>query len=149
MATLDEAVALRESGIKENIILLGLSPDIYSDIVVDYDIISVVNSLQNAKALSVSAAKAGKTASAFIAIDTGMGRIGYLTSDDTAISDIKRISQLPNFRVSGLFSHMATADSSDKTYSCYQETNYNMFYAKLKLIGSRNLEPSDDDSSVG
>ena len=42
IATLQEAITLREAGAKEEIIMLGLTPDMYADVVVDYDITPVV-----------------------------------------------------------------------------------------------------------
>lgn len=136
IATLQEAITLREAGAKEDIIMLGLTPDMYADTIVDYDITPVVCDSSNAKAISDAAAAKGKTVSGLIAVDTGMGRIGYL-ADDTAyaIEDVKKIEALPNFKIKGLFSHMATADAADKTYSKEQETKYNAFYEALTKAG--------------
>lgn len=136
IATLQEAITLREAGAKEEIIMLGLTPDMYADTIVDYDITPVVCDSANAKAISDAAAAKGKTVSGLIAVDTGMGRIGYL-ADDTAyaIEDVKKIEALPNFKIKGLFSHMATADAADKTYSKEQETKYNAFYEALTKAG--------------
>ena len=111
--------------------MLGLVPDIYTDVVINYNITPIVSRLQNAEALSASASKVDKTVSAFIAIDTGMGRIGYLSWDKNAVSEIKEISQLSNFKIVGLFSHMATADSADKAFSHQQEQRFNEFYNRL------------------
>lgn len=136
IATLQEAITLREAGAKEEIIMLGLTPDMYADTIVDYDITPVVCDSANARAISDAAAAKGKTVSGLIAVDTGMGRIGYL-ADDTAyaIEDVKKIEALPNFKIKGLFSHMATADAADKTYSKEQETKYNAFYEALTKAG--------------
>ena len=134
IATLQEAITLREAGAKEEIIMLGLTPDMYADTIVDYDITPVVCDSANARAISDAAAAKGKTVSGLIAVDTGMGRIGYL-ADDTAyaIEDVKKIEALSNFKIKGLFSHMATAD--DKTYSKEQEAKYNAFYEALTKAG--------------
>ena len=127
IATLQEAITLREAGAKEEIIILGLTPDMYADTIVNYDITPVVCDSANAKAFSDAAAKAGKTVSGLIAVDTGMGRIGYLADElDYAVEDVKKIAALPNFKIKGMFSHMATADAFDKTYSHQQEAKYNM-----------------------
>ncbi len=136
IATLQEAITLREAGAKEEIIMLGLTPDMYADTIVDYDITPVVCDSANARAISDAAAAKGKTVSGLIAVDTGMGRIGYL-ADDTAyaIEDVKKIEALPNFKIKGLFSHMATADAADKTYSKEQEAKYNSFYEALTKAG--------------
>ena len=136
IATLQEAIALRESGAKEEIIMLGLTPDLYADTVVDYDITPVVCSSDNARAISDAAVQKGKVVSGLIAVDTGMGRIGYLADDlNFAAEDIKKIAALPAFRIKGMFSHMATADAYDKTYSHQQEEKYLRFYEAMKAAG--------------
>lgn len=135
VATLQEAITLRESGMTEQIIVFSLTPDIYSDVIVKYRLTPVVCSLENAAYISKTAAAAGKTVSGFIATDTGMGRIGYLTWDENAVSEIKAISQLSNFKIAGLLSHMATADITDKTFSHQQEALFNEFCGRLTAAG--------------
>ncbi|MBF0979977.1 MAG: alanine racemase [Clostridiales bacterium] len=135
IATLQEAITLREAGAKEEIIMLGLTPDMYADVLVEYDITPVVCHLENAKAISEAAKKAGKTVSGLIALDSGMGRIGYLTDDNSAIEEIKQISELSNFKIKGIFSHMATADAYDKSFAKLQEYRYMEFYKKLIEAG--------------
>lgn len=136
IATLHEAVALRNAGAKERIIILGLTPDMYADTLAKYDITPVVCNADNAKAISDAAASMNKTLDCLLAVDTGMGRIGYLADDtDFAISDVKRIAALPNLKIFGMFSHMSTADCVDKTYSHGQEEKFNNFYKALTEAG--------------
>ena len=150
VATLHEAVALRDAGAKEEIVMLGLTPKMYSYTIVDYDITPVVMSYDNASALSDAAQKKGKVISGFIAADTGMGRIGYPVSNPSSgtlssgelsagtlssIRDIKMIEDLSCFKIKGLFSHFATADAKDKSYAREQEKNYNRFYDALLASG--------------
>ena len=136
IATLHEAVALREAGAGEEIIILGLTPDMYADTVVEYDITPVVCDSRNAAAFSAAAQKAGKTVSALIAVDTGMGRIGYLADDISgAVADIRKMAALPNFKIKGMFSHMSTADALDKGYSHEQERKYLAFYEGVTAAG--------------
>lgn len=136
IATLQEAITLREAGAKEEIIMLGLTPDMYADTVIKYDITPVTCSYENAKAMNQAAKAAGKTVNVLIAVDTGMGRIGYLADDlDFAVEDLKKYSSLDNLKIKGMFSHMSTADAYDKTYSRLQEERYNKFYTKVTEAG--------------
>ncbi len=136
IATLQEAITLRESGAKERIICLGLTPNMYADTVVKYDITPVVDDSRNAQALNDAAAAAGKTVEFLIAVDTGMGRIGYLSDDiDGAVEDLKKIQAMPNLKIFGMFSHMATADAYDKTFTHLQEERYNKFYEGITAAG--------------
>ena len=132
VATLSEAIHLRESGFDtEQILVLGLTPDPYADVLVEYNLTPVVCSYSNAKSISDAAAKAGKTLECYIAIDTGMGRIGYIPEDPSAVEDVKMIDKLSNLKIEGLFSHFATADAEDKQYSLMQIQRFTAFYKKL------------------
>ena len=136
IATLHEAIELREAGAKEEIIILGLTPDMYADTLVEYDITPVVCKSENAIAINDAAAKAGKTLEVLIAVDTGMGRIGYLADDlEFACEDIKKIAALSNLKIKALFSHMATADAFDKTFSKQQEEKFLRFYEAVTASG--------------
>ena len=136
IATIQEAITLREAGAKEEIILLGLAPDMYADTVVQYDITPVVCDSSNAAAINAAAKAAHKTVHGLIPVDTGMGRIGYLADEaEAAAEDIKKIQALENFKIKGLFSHMSTADALDKTFSRQQEEKFNKFYSALTSAG--------------
>lgn len=136
IATLQEAITLREAGAKEEIIMLGLTPDMYADVIVDYDITPVVCDSSNAKAFSDAAAAKGKVVSGLLAFDTGMGRIGYVADEiEKAVEDAKKIQALPNFKIKGMFSHMSTADAYDKTYSHGQEAKFMNMYEALTAAG--------------
>jgi len=133
VATLSEAVRLREAGfVLEEILVLGLTPDPYVDTIVEHRLTPVVCDFKNAQAISLAAEKEGIIIKGFIAVDSGMGRIGYIPEDAAALEDIKAISELPNFKIQGLFSHFATADAEDKTYSAVQEQRFATFYKKLR-----------------
>lgn len=137
VATLQECISLREAGAMEEIIMLGLTPDMYADTIVEYNITPTVNSWENAKAISDAASLNGVEVRGLVAVDTGMGRIGYLPDDDAAIADILKIQELPNFTIKGLFSHFATADEKDKTFANLQIERYKIFAEKLKQAGVR------------
>ena len=132
VATLSEAVRLRNAGfLLEEIIVLGLTPDPYVDTIIEHRLSPVVCDFKNAETISKAAQKAGIIIDGYIAIDTGMGRIGYDIENSSSVDDIKMIQQLPNFRIAGLFSHFATADAADKTYAIVQEQRFMVFYKKL------------------
>ena len=134
IATLREAITLREAGLTCPIIMLGITPELYADTLIQYDITPVTSSFKNAAAISDAAETAGKVIEAFVAVDTGMGRIGFLPADET-IDEFKKISSLANLKIKGVFSHFATADEADKTYAKQQLTHYNSLYKKLQDAG--------------
>ncbi|MCQ2545576.1 MAG: alanine racemase, partial [Clostridia bacterium] len=139
VATLSEAIKLREAGFEsEQILILGLTPDPYANVLIEYNLTPVVCSFENAEAINKVAREAGKKVECYIAVDTGMGRIGYCPEDEDAVADVKMIAGLSNVEIVGLFSHFATADAADKNYARLQEQRYNAFY---KALINENIFP--------
>ena len=42
-----------------------------------------------------------------------MGRIGFIPNEES-LEEIKKISELPNIKIVGMFSHFSTADEANK-----------------------------------
>jgi alanine racemase len=119
VATVDEAVALIEDGRTKPILILGISfPEQYRDIV-KYHIRPAVCDLEVAKELSRIAAETNETVHIHIPIDTGMSRIGYQVTEETA-DTIEEIAKLPNLEIEGIFTHFARADEADKNPTAEQ-----------------------------
>ena len=114
VATIDEATELRNSGIQNPILILGYVFPNDLQAVLDYNIITTVFSFDSAKIISDYASKRGKKAKIHIKLDTGMGRIGFIPSEES-IHEIEKIFSLPNIEVDGIFTHFACADERDKT----------------------------------
>ncbi|MBQ1422511.1 MAG: alanine racemase, partial [Firmicutes bacterium] len=138
VATLHEAIVLRDAGFKEDIIMLGLTPSMYADTVIKYDITVACCDSQNAKAFDDEAGRQGKLAKILLVCDTGMGRIGYQATDiDGAIADIRKINELPNTKIVGIFSHMSVADIVDKTYAYGQKEKFDRLCDAIANAGIR------------
>lgn len=138
VATLGEAIALREAGAVEEIVILGLTPSLYAETLVEYNLTPVVMSFENASAVSEAARSAGKTMHAYLAIDTGMGRIGLLAHDLSTVEEARRICSLSHLGVKGLFSHFATADAADKTFAKQQR---DLFLTYLDALRAAGVDP--------
>lgn len=118
-ATVDEAVELRQAGIRKPILVLGYSfPECYERIVA-YDIRQTVFQLEMAEALSKEAVKQNKKVSVHVKLDTGMGRIGYQNAVE-AVSDVKKMKELPMIELEGVFTHFANADTENKAFTLGQ-----------------------------
>ena len=133
VAVISEAVELRRAGIEAPIMVLGFTPPNLIDNLLRYDIEQTVINYEFAKELSNMARKKNKIAKIHIAVDTGMGRIGFLPNDGS-VDEIYKISQLSNIEIEGLFSHFSSADEGDKEYTKLQVERFNDFYNKLKNL---------------
>ena len=116
VAMISEAIELRRNNINESILILGYTPLDYGDELIKYDIEQTVFDYKYAKELSNIAIAMGKKARIHIAIDTGMGRIGFMPNEES-VNDIINISKLEGIEIIGLFTHFATSDEEDKSYS--------------------------------
>ena len=134
VAMTDEAVELRKAGIKTPIFLLGPTPESDFAAIVDCDIEAAVPSFAYGRALCAYAAARGKTVSYHIALDTGMGRIGFACTEES-LDEIESLTKLPGGRLLGVFSHYAKADSADKTYAKKQTRRYKAFTEAMERRG--------------
>jgi alanine racemase len=134
VAVITEAIELRNGGIDAPIIILGYTPLNFAKEIVDNDLEITVYSYEYAEALSKEAEKFNKKVKVHIAVDTGMGRIGFLAQED-CVKDVYKISKLSNIIIEGLFSHFSSSDEKDKEYTINQLEKYNWFYNKLKQMG--------------
>ena len=128
VATLDEAVNLRENGIDKPILILGfVNVDEYETLVKN-NVTASIFDYETAKELDEVASDLGMKALCHIKVDTGMRRIG-LEPDKTGASIVKDINSLKNLEVRGIFTHFATSDETDKSKALVQLDKFKKFVA--------------------
>lgn len=136
VATLTEAVQLRKVFVEIPILILGYTPVYGADTLFENDIIQTLYDLDQAREFSRLAEAKGKTLKVHIKIDTGMSRLGFQATEESADA-ILEISRLPGLEVEGMFTHFAVADETDKTFTDGQFKKYTFMVEALK---SRGLE---------
>jgi alanine racemase len=109
VAYLEEAVFLRTSGIASPIAVLGAINTEQIPEFIRHDVEITSSSPDKSRAISEAAARLGKTAKVHLKIDTGMERIGVHWYN--AEKFIAGSAGLPNIEITGLFSHLAKAES--------------------------------------
>ena len=134
VAVITEAMELRHGNINTPIMILGYTPLEFAADLINYDIEQTIFDLEYATKLSEIALNLGKKAKVHVALDTGMGRIGFLINDNS-LNEILKISSLKGLEVVGIFTHFATADESDKNYSNKQYKKFTDFNEKLVSKG--------------
>ena len=108
VATVDEAVALREAGITAPIQLLSEPPASAIDLVIEHGLIPIVTTRAFAGALGRAGAVLGVDVPYHLKIDTGMNRIGVPA--DEAHEFAAAFDSFPGLRLEGVLTHFATAD---------------------------------------
>lgn len=137
VATLNEAVELRGAGVKAPILVLGYTPVEHFGAILKWGVTPTIYTVEGARALADVAESVGKVAKAHVKIDTGLGRIGFLPSDES-LSAIQEIAQLPSLEIEGIFTHFAVADAEDKEYTRRQFEDFLGFTDRL---GARGISP--------
>lgn len=135
VATVDEALRLIADGIQKPMLILGISFDDQYEDIIKNNIRPAVCDYEMAEKLSAVAAAYGKTCRIHIKIDTGMSRIGFQVSEQTA-EIIKRISDLPNLEIEGIFTHFARADELSKE-PAYEQMK--LFLNMIKKIEEKGV----------
>lgn len=114
VATVEEGLLLRRSGIKKGILVLGYTfPESYEEMIQNR-LSATVFTDEMAEEMNRTALRLQKRMRVHAAVDTGMSRIG-VRPDETGVAYVKRLAELPGLELAGIFTHFARADEADKT----------------------------------
>ena len=143
VATLQEAIELRELGINKGILILGAIPTSKEDIdlAIKYDISLTMVSVAYLKLLDHLIDK-GQTLKVHIKLDTGMHRIGLMSKEE--LSTLLKLVDPDKFNVEGIFTHFATADGDDEAY----EKQRSLFYEMIGNSAAMTYH-HDEKSNMG
>ncbi|MBF2048621.1 MAG: alanine racemase [Elainella sp. C42_A2020_010] len=135
VATIFEGIELREAGIQAPILLLGATntPEQVRAIA-HWQLQPTLCTPQQAQMFSKTLATVNCSLPVHLKIDTGMSRLGVPWQQ--AIELVQLINHLPHLRVASVYSHLATADSSDPRTMYLQQSRYQEVMACLQKLGS-------------
>lgn len=129
VAFVDEAIALRLSGISCPILVLTPVGSHEVDAVVEHDLISVACDIDQVRSLSDSAQAHSRRVSVHLYIDTGMLREGFRPRDAVEVSRV--IRSLPGVTLDGLCTHFATSDEPASRFMREQLSTFEQTHQKL------------------
>ena len=111
----EEGILLRNAGLQTPILIFGPIQSDQVNPVIKYKLTVALCNWESALALSQEAVRTGETAQVHVKVDTGMGRVGVQPT--VIVEFMRKIHELPRLQISGIFSHMATADERNKSYA--------------------------------
>ena len=132
VAILDEALELRRAGITQPILVLGVTPEEYATLAAKNDISLTVPDFEWLNTADQVLNNTGLQLKIHLAVDSGMGRIGF-SEDEEFLQANDFLLDNPHFEVEGLFTHFASADSSDDTYFKTQVERFEHLKSLLKV----------------
>ncbi len=135
VSTIEEALQLREAGIKEDILMLS-STAIKEDVkkLVDNHIILTIGSKEDIKVAEEVAKEKNQKIRAHLKIDTGFGRYGFIYSDrDSMVEALKGIK---NIEIEGTFSHFSVSFFDDK----YTKLQFDRFMDVIEVLKMNDIK---------
>ncbi|HXZ03858.1 MAG TPA: alanine racemase [Ktedonobacteraceae bacterium] len=139
VATLSEAIPLREAGIQAPILVFGYVPHWQMREAVCLRLTLTLYSMESAQALSRAAQALNQVVKVHVKVDTGMGRLGIRTEHmDDIIELLHEITTLPHLELEGLFTHFAMADTLNQKHVRLQ---LDRFEHVLQRIDQEYLRP--------
>ncbi len=133
VACIEEALDLREQGIKGNILILGNTDPSYAKQLAELDLIQTVDTEEYALAL----AKAGKVR-IHVKVDTGMSRLGLYCHGNEDVGSVaeavSRIASMENLSMEGIFTHFADSDGETEDFTRKQFSLFSSLLEKLSAM---------------
>ncbi len=147
VATIDEAIELRNAGITEPILIIGYTDSEDFSKLIEYNITQTVYDVNECRKLSELAISMNTKIKVHLKVDTGMGRIGFSVSDE-GVYNALILKDMKGLYVEGIFTHYAKADEFDKTYTYSQKDKFLSFIKALES-GGMSFQIKHIDNSAG
>lgn len=148
VATAEEALILRNAGMKKPILILGYTfPYCYEEMI-GQEIRLAVFRQDTLEELNACAEKLGKKAKVHVKVDTGMSRVG-IRPDGEGLSFIKKACSFPWIEIEGIFTHFARADERDKTSARAQLSAFCSFVEEAEKLTETVIPVKHCSNSAG
>lgn len=133
VASLDEAIALREADIVHPILLFGhLAVDDVRK-AMEWNLTLSVSDAEYGEWIEEEAAQQGGRVKAHVKIDTGMGRFGF--SPEGAEKEIMRLAQYPHLDIEGLYTHFPQSEIKRDPFTLGQVERFTGLRDSLRKQG--------------
>lgn len=132
VASVSEAVELRESGITGQILILGYTSPCQFGELIEYDLTQTVVDLAYARTLNAY----GRPVRVHVGVDTGMHRLGERSED---VDNICEIWKLEHLRITGVYSHLCASDGNSDEERAFTQKQIAEFEAVVDALHRRGI----------
>ena len=132
---MQEAILLRQNGVKEKILMLS-STAIKEDVekLVENNIIITIGSQNDVKIAEEVASEKNVKIKAHLKIDTGFGRYGFIYSNREEM--IQVLKEMKNIEIQGTFSHFSISFFDDK----YTKLQFERFLKVIEVLKMNDIQ---------
>ena len=135
LSTVQEAVALRECGLRSRMLLLGDRHETDLPWCIAHDLTCCVSEPNSVAQLERLACRAGKRIPVHMKINTGMNRYGVRWNEAARLAEL--IHSSPSLFLEGALTHYSQSDEADKTFALLQLSRFNEVMDDLAAKGIR------------
>jgi alanine racemase len=132
-ADIEEAVVLRQAGVRAPILVFGALSVSDLDGIFEHDLTPTISTPGAARALQAAAARHGVTLRCHLKIDTGMNRLGF--RHDNVQHTLPAVAASANLSVDAVYTHFATADDPEHELFGEQRLRFEQTLAALPAFG--------------
>ena len=130
VASLAEAIGLRQQGLQEPILVLGHLGQVDEvQACLRWRFLPTISTLDQARLFHTVASRSGVCLPVHVNLDTGMARLGVPWREGVAL--IQAIRNLDGLQVEGVYSHLAAADAVDPGLTQRQQQRFDHVLAAL------------------
>ncbi|MEQ6390085.1 alanine racemase [Bacillaceae bacterium S4-13-58] len=142
VSLLDEAISLRLAEIQAPILVMGRVRPEDAVLAAKYDITLAVFQKEWMEEMP----HLENPLNIHLKIDTGMGRVGLRTEEE--MDEIISLVKTKNVRLTGVFTHFATADEPDLDYYNEQNRRFSILLERLKFLYPKPFEVHTGNSAA-
>jgi alanine racemase len=129
----EEGIALRNAGFREPILVLGGIVGSQIQLFLEHDLDMTASSVFKIEAINAEANGSGKRGRVHLKVDTGMNRIGQ--NWRTARELFQAAKRCSHVEVTGIYSHLATAEAPTADFAGLQISRFREVLATAKSAG--------------
>ena len=134
VANLDEAIVLRNEGIRGEILILSYTSTEFTKIICDLNLTQTIVSEAHAKEVY----KTGHRIKVHFAIDTGMNRVGLNANNSSLCENVIRYFS-DKLDIKGIFTHLCVSDSSKQEDIIFTSQQVQKFTTIIDRIRDLNI----------
>ncbi|MGF1452786.1 MAG: alanine racemase [Opitutales bacterium] len=144
VATLEEAIALRELGAGWPILMLSPIAPFEDALLLEHDLVATLSSPDEAQRWSALGRSTGKPVRVHLKVDTGMGRLGVWHEERQTL---RALAQTPGLRIEGAYTHFASADQ-DHAFAATQRARFLAAWAETGLSAKGRVIHADNSAGL-